>query len=58
MWPVMSGWEAGLDPFRELNRLPFEVDNDQIAARYEQGVLKVSLPRHEATKPRRIAVQS
>lgn len=143
MWPVMSRWETGLDPFSELNRLhrqmsrvfdgaaratefpplnvwgnaeevrmaaelpgvdpdkieltvtgntltlegerpaekfgekdevyrrerpvgrfvrtirlPFEVDNDQIAARYEQGVLKVSLPRHESTKPRRITVQS
>lgn len=44
--------------FARSIRLPFDVDNDKIAARYEQGVLKMVLPRHESTKPRKIAVQA
>jgi HSP20 family protein len=44
--------------FMRTVRLPFEVDHDQIAARYENGVLYVNLPRSEATKPRKIQVQS
>jgi len=39
-------------------RLPYEIDNEKIAARYEHGVLKITLPRSEAAKPRRIQVQS
>ncbi len=50
--------ERPVGRFARTVRLPFEVDNDQIAARYEQGILKVTLPRHEATKPRRINVES
>lgn len=37
-------------------RLPFEVEADKIVARYEHGLLKVRLPRREATKPRKIEV--
>ena len=39
-------------------RLPYDVDQDRITARYEQGVLRVTLPRSEATKPRKIAVEA
>lgn len=39
-------------------RLPYEVDESQITARYEQGVLRIRLPRSEATKPRKIEVQA
>ncbi len=37
-------------------RLPFEVEADKVQARYEHGVLRVTLPRKESTKPRRIAI--
>ncbi len=39
-------------------RLPYEVDQDRITARYEQGILRVTLPRSEATKPRKISVEA
>ncbi len=39
-------------------RLPYEVEADQTKARYENGVLQMTLPRSEATKPRRITIQS
>lgn len=44
--------------FMRTVRLPFEVDNDRIAARYENGILHVTLPRSESTKPRRIQISS
>lgn len=37
-------------------RLPYAVDNDKVNAKYEQGVLTVTLPRHEDTKPKRIEI--
>jgi HSP20 family protein len=37
--------------------LPCPVDEDQIDARYESGVLKVRIPKSEATKPRKIEVK-
>lgn len=37
-------------------RLPFAVENDKVTANYENGVLTVTLPRHEATKPKRIEI--
>lgn len=39
-------------------RLPFEVENDKVSANYERGVLTITLPRAESTKPKRIAIQS
>jgi HSP20 family protein len=38
-------------------RLPFPVEADEVAAVSNNGILKVTLPRHEATKPRQIAVK-
>jgi HSP20 family protein len=37
-------------------RLPFAVENDKVTAGYENGVLTIVLPRHEATKPKRIEI--
>lgn len=42
--------------FTRTLRLPFEVESDQVRARYEHGVLRVTLPRKASTKPRRIAI--
>ena len=39
-------------------RLPFAVENDHVTAKYENGVLSITLPRHEATKPKRIEIKA
>jgi HSP20 family protein len=41
---------------REFN-LPVLVDADTVQAKYEHGVLRLTLPKSEAAKPRKIAVQ-
>ena len=43
--------------YRELT-LPTLVDVDKIDAKYEQGVLRLTLPKHDAAKPRKIAVKA
>lgn len=43
--------------FMRTVRLPFAVENDKVTARYENGVLTITLPRHEATKPKRIEIK-
>jgi HSP20 family protein len=44
--------------FHRTLRLPHAVDADKVDARLEQGVLTITLPRAEALRPRRIAVQA
>ena len=39
-------------------RLPYAVENDKVTAKYEKGVLNITLPRHEATKPKRIEIKA
>jgi HSP20 family protein len=43
--------------FRRVVSLPDDIDPDQVAARYRDGVLHVSIQRREATLPRRISVE-
>ncbi|HET6370956.1 MAG TPA: Hsp20/alpha crystallin family protein [Nitrospiria bacterium] len=38
--------------------LPTTVDRDRIQASYQQGVLKLILPKREESKPRTIAIES
>lgn len=60
-WKQPDGWAA---LHRETADVPFElvlshdnaVDTDKVAAELQDGVLRVSLPKHEAVKPRKIAV--
>jgi HSP20 family protein len=37
--------------------LPALVDADKVEAKYESGVLRLTLPKHEAVKPRKIQVK-
>ena len=48
--------ERGCGEFSRTIGLPFEVQEDQISAKCEKGVLTVTLPRSEKTKPRSIPV--
>ena len=60
-WQQPAGWTA---LHRESVSAPFElvlthdnaIDADKIVAELRDGVLRVSLPKHEAVKPRKIAV--
>lgn len=60
-WKQPEGWTS---LYRESTDAAFElvlshdnaVDVDKVAAELRDGVLRVSLPKHEAVKPRKIAV--
>jgi len=54
------GSDGKLEQKSEFTRsisVPNRVQEDKIAARYEDGVLAVALPKAEEAKPRKIAVQ-
>lgn len=42
--------------FHRAVRLPDRVDGDKVVARYANGLLTITVPKAEETKPRRIAV--
>lgn len=48
--------ERGSGPFARTFSLPFEVDSERVAASFENGVLRVELPRPESQKARKITV--
>jgi len=51
------------DPFRELDRYTDQVflgdalDTDHLEARYDRGVLTVTIPTAEQAKPRKVEIQ-
>jgi HSP20 family protein len=54
-------WVRQERPFGKFTRavnLPALVDADKVEAKYADGVLRLTLPKHEAAKPRKITVQS
>ena len=53
---IVSERRYGL--FRRSVRLPDAVDADSVEAVYENGVLKLTLPKSEAAKPRQISVKN
>jgi HSP20 family protein len=50
--------ERGFGQFSRTLTLPALVNADKVEAHYESGVLRLTLPKSEAAKPRRIAVKS
>jgi len=50
--------ERAFGAFSRTLQLPFGVDADKVSARYENGVLRVTLPRRESTKSKRISIQA
>jgi HSP20 family protein len=60
--PQITGavWVRQERPFGKFVRaitLPSLVNPDRVEARYENGVLRLTLPKHEAAKPRKIVVK-
>jgi HSP20 family protein len=49
--------ERGHGAFNRKIQLPYAVDSDGVEANYEDGILRIELPREEASKPRKIEVQ-
>lgn len=50
--------ECAREGFTRSLRLPFEVDGDKVDAKLEDGVLKLMLPRSEASKPKKVQVKA
>ena len=48
--------ERSAGQFTRSITLPFEVDSGKIKATYQDGVLKITMPKAEAAKPRQIQV--
>jgi HSP20 family protein len=55
---VLHRQERGFGKFTRTIALPFAVDDNNVDARFENGVLKVRLPKHEAAKPRKIVIKA
>ncbi len=50
--------ERGYGQFMRSLQLPFSVETDQVQARFSNGVFRITMPRAEAEKPRKIGVVS
>lgn len=50
--------ERPVGRFARVIELPALVNADKVEARYENGVLRLTLPKHEAAKPRKIEVKA
>jgi HSP20 family protein len=50
--------ERSYGTFQRSFVLPTVVDQDKVQATYKDGVLELHLPKSEAAKPRRIAINS
>ena len=49
--------ERAYGRFARTLQLPFHVDAAKVEAKYEKGVLQITLPRVEAEKPKKIAIK-
>jgi HSP20 family protein len=50
--------ERFVGKFSRQIRLPFDVAADRVTAKYANGLVHITLPRREESKPRRISVQA
>src|SRR5438445_4873925 len=55
---VQHRQEREFGSFVRVLTLPVPVDASKVEARLENGILQLRLPKHEAAKPRKIAVKS
>jgi HSP20 family protein len=50
--------ERAFGKFVRTVTLPYAVDENGVEARFENGILKVRLPKHETAKPRKIEIKA
>ena len=50
--------ERGWGEFTRTVELPFRVDADKVKARLKNGILRIALPRADADKPKKIAIEA
>lgn len=50
--------ERSCGKFARTLQLPFHVDAAKVEAKYEKGVLRITLPRVEAEKPKKIVIKA
>ena len=50
--------ESSYGKFTRAFTLPGHVDQEKIKAKYEKGVLKITMPKKEETKPKQIKVKA
>jgi HSP20 family protein len=50
--------ERGYGKFTRMIELPFELDQAEVEAELKNGVLTITLPKREESKPRRIEVKA
>ncbi len=50
--------EIEVDAFQRTIDLPFPVESDKVEAKFNRGVLTITLPRAEADKPKKIQVKT
>jgi HSP20 family protein len=49
--------ERNYGQFKRVLQLPFHVNAEKVEAKYEKGILRVTLPRAEEDKPRKVSIQ-
>ena len=49
--------ERGYGSFVRVLTLPFPVDPEKVEAKFENGVLRIALAKHESAKPRMIPIK-
>ena len=54
-WYLHELWHG---QFRRSVTLPFEVDADQADATFENGIVRIALPKAERAKPHKIAIRT
>ncbi len=54
---IVHRQERSYGHFRRVLQLPFEVEAGAVEAAYENGVLRIMLPRAESAKPKKITVK-
>jgi len=50
--------ERNYSNFTRTLQLPFQVDAGKVNAKYDKGILRITLPRSEETKPKKISIKS